>query len=243
MALIKNIDPCPIQEAVVEIRFSSTFPSEAIFGMVYASIRKIFQDSATHKLPVSEIPESIRSLDENFKYQAHHQIHKDNLQISIGPRVIVFSNVSPYIGWSKWFVFIENVLSLIKDTSVVEHVERVGLRYVNIFDDPILDKINLNISVDGRHLLSESTSLRTELVDSDLLMVLQVSNSVSIVLPGGIKKDCSIIDIDCVRNVNISGGEFFDLYKDLVNGAHDKEKELFFRLLKKSFISDLNPEY
>jgi uncharacterized protein (TIGR04255 family) len=237
-----TIEPCPIEEAVLEIRFSSGFPSEAIFGMIYSAVREYFQGARPVALPITQLPEQIRDLDPNLKYQAHHQLEKNNFRLGIGPRVIVFSNTIRYAGWNAWSDFIKKTSLMINASGIIENIERLGLRYVNVFDGPILEKINFQLHYGEKKLIEETTNLRTELIDNDILKVLQISNSVYVNI-GESKKTCSIIDIDCILSINMLESEFFEQFDSIVNKLHSEEKQLFFKLLKTSFIEKLNPIY
>jgi len=235
-----KIDRCPINEAVLEIRFSSNYPVDAIFGALYAKIKDVFDKEVT-PLPILQLPETVRAQDPNLKYQAYHKISKDNITLNIGPRVLTFVNVSPYVGWDKWSSLFVEVLGNIIETGVVETVERIGLRYINLFDENIFGEVKCKVELIGAELGEESTHLRTEIVDGKFIKVLQIGNSVNVITNGTTLKK-SVIDIDCLYNIEDSSF-FFDNYKEIINDAHTKEKELFFSLLKESFLEKLNPEY
>ena len=70
MAAPKKITPCPIIESVVEIRFDSAIPAEAIFGVVYNAFNDIFPNKPIN-LPILQIPEQIRNSDPNLQYKPH----------------------------------------------------------------------------------------------------------------------------------------------------------------------------
>ena len=53
-----SIDPCPILEAIFEIRFESSFPGDAIFGIVYNEFKDEFQE--VEQLPVLQLPAAMR---------------------------------------------------------------------------------------------------------------------------------------------------------------------------------------
>jgi len=59
MKIPKKIDPCPIVEAIVEIRFDSNLPGDAIFGVIYNQFKEDYPKFT--KLPILQLPEAIRS--------------------------------------------------------------------------------------------------------------------------------------------------------------------------------------
>ena len=236
----KKLNICPLEEAVFEIRFSSDTPPDAIFGIIYSSVKDIFPKESIKQLPVQQIPEQIRLKDPNLKYQALHRLQKDNLSLSIGPNTLIFGNTKEYLGWHAWSTFFHSILNEVEKTEVLSKVERIGLRYINIFDNNILENTNVKLLIDNNQLLHETSNLRTELVDSGFIKVLQIGNAVNIT-SNNQSRIGSIIDIDCIYN--FKDEDFFKDYSGLINMAHEKEKELFFTLLNDEFLKSLNPKY
>jgi uncharacterized protein (TIGR04255 family) len=238
--LPKRIDPCPIIEAVYEIRYTSHAPSEAVFGMIYTQVKDLLP--SINKLPILELPETIRSEDPNLRYQPYYELkQKDNVGLRVGPRVITFSNTKPYQGWTEWSNFINTVLEQVQGSGVIKAVERIGLRYINLFDSSILDQLNLSVVVNDKQILQETTSLRVELNDGAVLKILQVANNAG-VLRDGKNVIGSVIDIDCVRNFS-PNENYFMAHKEVAADVHQKEKELFFGLLKADILAKFNPIY
>ena len=120
-------------------------------------------------------------------------------------------------------------------------VERLGLRYINHFNNNIFEKIHCEVDLIGKKLKDESTNLRTEKIDGDFTKILQIGNSVTMV-KGNQSLSGSVIDIDILFNITDSN-TFLDNYKEVVERAHIKEKKLFFSLLKDSFLEEFNPKY
>lgn len=234
------IDPCPIKEAILEIRYSSAYPSDAVFGMFYGKIGKLFKDKPV-SLPILQLPEAIRRSDPALKYKAYHQFSKGNHSLNIGPDVLTFSTNEPYSGWKDWSVFFYDILAKSIAAEVMTKIERVGLRYINHFDNNILEKIHCEVNLVGKKLINESTNLRTEALDEDFIKILQIGNSVTMV-KGNKSFSGSVIDIDILCNIKDSK-LFLENYEEVIEKAHNKEKELFFSLLKDSFLEEFNPSY
>ena len=70
MQIPKKITPCPILEAIVEIRFEPEEPDDAIFGIIYNQFKKSFPE--IEKLPILQIPDQFRSKDPNLIYKPHY---------------------------------------------------------------------------------------------------------------------------------------------------------------------------
>jgi uncharacterized protein (TIGR04255 family) len=240
ISLPKKIDPCPIVEAVYEIRYESSVPWEAVLGMIYTRISPLLPK--TQKLPILELPETLRSQDPNLRYQPYYELKQnDNVGLKVGPRVLTFSNTKPYQGWTEWANFINTIFEQLQESGIIKNVGRIGLRYINIFDSGILDQLNLSVMVNAKQIFNETTSLRVELKDGAILKILQVANNAQIMKDG---KNIigSVIDIDCIRDFD-ANEDYFAIHKEVASNAHQKEKELFFGLLKPAFLARFNPIY
>ena len=240
--LPKKVVNCPLLEAIFEIRYDSEYPSDAVFGMLYTSIKDYFKDIKPQTQPILQLPEAVRQQDPNLRYQAYYKLSKENLSLSIGPRALIFSNIEPYLGLESLSNFFSEILSSIKSTSVLSMIERIGLRYINVFDNKILDHINLGIKIGGNDIVEESTNFRTEINDDGFTKILQIANAINVSIKGK-SKIASVIDIDCLYNINEDANSFFNKYSQIIELAHQKEKELFYSLLKVPFLESLNPKY
>lgn len=238
--LPKKIKDCPITEAVLEFRYDSDYPSDAIFGMLYGAIKDFFSEKPV-SLPILQLPETVRMQDPNLKYHAYHRLINDNIILNIGPRVLTFSNMPPYNGWNEWSKFFYAVYDKIIKAKVLSKVERIGLRYINCFNESIFDKVKVEVKVNNEFLSEESTNLRTEIIEDQFIKILQIGNSVNVAKDNQVTIG-SIIDIDVLYLINDSSN-FFENYHSIIEDAHNKEKELFFSLLEESFLMELGPIY
>jgi len=235
-----SISPCPIQEAVVEIRFSTAIPPDAVFGILYAKVKQKF--TTTNALPILQIPEAIRSQDPNLTYQPHYMLSHGNLNLKIGPKVIGFSCIAPYVGWEHYFSFVTEVIEATRDTGVIERPERLGLRYINYFPMPVLDVIDLGIQFGAMQVSQEPTYLRTEFKHDDFDKIVSITNNMSITLPGKTELG-SLLDIDCVHTFAQDAGSFYNMHDRIINQGHEIEKQTFFKMLKPDFLATLDPKY
>jgi uncharacterized protein (TIGR04255 family) len=237
-----RISPCPIKQAVLEVRFVSEHPADAVFGMVYSAVKDMFHNGKPEVLPIMQVPETVRQQDPNLKYRPGHRFVYENLSLSIGASSVQFGVSKPYPGWDVWSHFFNEGLFRIRKSGIFHHVERVSLRYINLFSDPIFHNIDLKVIVTSQQLWDEPTNVRTEIRDSGFIKVLQIGNSVQMTVDGKRIKS-SVIDIDCLYDINVDGETFFRQYWDIVQQAHEKERYLFFNLLNNTFIEKFNPEY
>lgn len=236
--LPKKITPCPIVEAILEIRFSSKVPNDAVFGLLYTQFTDDYPEFK--HLPIMEIPAAIRERDPAYRYNAYYKSQVEDFIVQIGPRVISISNVREYVGWDVLSKKIYDIYERVQKSGVIENIERIGLRYINS-----LEKINIfensNFSLElGGSPITNKTNLATEIHYGDEAYCTLRSTSDAEVLLGDTGKKVlgSVIDIDTV--VNFSK---FENFEKAVEHGHKVEKELFFSILKEDFIKTLNPEY
>jgi len=115
--LPKQITPCPIKEAVVEIRFESALPADATFGVVYNTLKNPY--SQIEKLPILQIPEILRTNDPDLTYQPYYKLKRENYLLQIGPRTLSLAVVEPYPGWIAFLPEILKVFEKITELAFI----------------------------------------------------------------------------------------------------------------------------
>lgn len=238
MKIPKKITPCPIVETIVEIRFESNMPQDAIFGMVYKPLQDIYPKLI--KLPILQVPEVIREKDPNFKFKPYYQIRDEKFIFQIGPSVFSLNNKGEYVGWETYYPKIEEAFNIISKLDVADKVLRLGIRYINFFDFNIYDRINMQINIGEGQLGTEPTMLRAEIESNGYLNILQISNRTTMNIEGE-KKDGSVIDIDTIHVLEEE--DFFKNMSTILEKGHLEEKKLFFKLLRPDYLETLNPVY
>lgn len=236
MSIPTKITPCPIVDTIVEIRFSTSLPPDAVFGILYNSLKDDF--SKVEKFPILGIPEEIRMKDPNLRFKPHYKIYNEKLIIQIGPDIISFGQHLPYQGWEEFSKGIYDVLFKIMNTNIISKIERLGFRYVNFFPNKSIEDLNINLAVNNININSGNTVLRTDFIKEDLISVLQVNNNARINNGNDVGL---VIDIDISTTANLDN--FFVNKQNIIEKCHDFEKEIFFSLLKTLFLQQLNPIY
>jgi len=235
MELPKTISPCPIVDALFEIRFKTNIHRSAVFGMIYNVLKEDFPK--VENLPILQLPETILIQDPKFIFKPLYRISNQSFVVQIGPDVLTISSFPEYLGWKEFSKQIFNILDRIKEINIINSVLRIGLRYINFFENhDIFKDIRLKISLRNKNIENKNTIVRTEIEQNIYKSSLQVANNVSLDNKLG-----SIIDIDTSSAENIN--TFFNNKEKMINDAHFYEKELFFRLLKEEFLKTLNPIY
>jgi uncharacterized protein (TIGR04255 family) len=237
MRLPKSISPCPLTEAVAEIRFDSNVPADAVFGILYQGLKKDFSEAKP--LSILNLPSEIRAADKGLAFQPHYRLTNDALVVLVGPKVVSVGMRGEYPGWAILSRRIKDTLNQVNQTGIVTKVLRVGLRYINFFPFDIYPNLLLKITVEDTSFDGEETFFRTLLTSRGCKNLLQVRKGVA--LKKKLSEKGSVIDID--SSSNAPAGELASFLDQFLEDAHQSEKELFFGLLKPEFLKTLNPIY
>jgi uncharacterized protein (TIGR04255 family) len=234
-----KITPDPIIDAVVEFRFESEIPPDAILGMLFSVVRSEF--SKFNKLPIAEIPEEIRRNDPQLKFAPCYQSVSGEYRLSVGPSVISLGNTGGYVGWKEnFYPFLQHIIHQLEKSGIVKTFNRTGIRYIDFFETDIFEKITLSIQFNEKPLVAKQTTFSTIFEYDDLITRVQIQNN-TVINRGNMQNFGSIIDTDTFfepKN-NIS---FENVIKS-IDKQHEVSLKVFFDLLKPDFLETLNPEY
>lgn len=245
-----RLEKAPIVEAIVEIRFTSSLPADAVFGVIHGQLKEEYPN---HKeLPIMQLPAEIRKKEATLIHQAYYQLSGHSpLLIGIGPKVLSISyakysasKMTDYPGWTDYMASEASRVIEISLAALPEvKIERLGIRYqdffksVNIFD-------GTEPSFEFPQRTTKSLMVKTSIVDKDMVHGITISNSANINIQkeDGIRIESgSILDIDtAIDNIQEN---MFDNTKELLTRVHDTNKELFYEILKKDFVNSLGAVY
>ena len=189
-------------------------------------------------MPILQLPQVVRAQDPNLIYAPHYRLPNANTILQIGPKIFSLANVGEYVGWSSFSKLIEETYEKVKDTGVISSLNRVALRYINIFEDiNVLDRASLKISIGEKTLNNEKINFSTEIPTEKSVSNLRIINLAEAIISGK-KINGSIIDIDSAVNPHD-----FDSFSSAIVYSHEEEKKLFYKVLGEEYIKTLNPEY
>lgn len=233
----KKITPCPIIEAIIELRFEDlTFPIEIFLGGIFEKL-KGKNPNKPDKLPVLELPSVIRENDPNLRFAPHYKIKFQDYLLQIGPRTLSIACPKEYTGWSRFYPTIEEVFDEIKNLSYIEKPLRFGLRYINFFNEvDIFEFLKIELKLGPHDLIGFQNIIKTEFNQDDFKCILQFANKVRL----NQSMSGSIIDID-ISTENCL--DIFSNYKNMIPLAHTTEKAIFFSILKEDFLKKYDPKY
>jgi uncharacterized protein (TIGR04255 family) len=233
-----RISPCPIVEAVLEIRFITEVPWMLIPGLLSTLISDKYPK--TVDLPLSQMPDAIRREEPHLVYQPLIQFVGDPFTIQLGPRMLSLVSNKEYPGWTPIFEQLKWLLQHVKTAGFIAEGERIGLRYIDFFQMDLFQKLTLRVNSDGQSVEGAEMNLTTTFVQEGFLSKLIIANNALVKTQGRANKG-SVFDLDIALNA----GDF-DLFEnglDRFQKAHQINKEVFFGLLRPEFLASLNPEY
>lgn len=239
MKLPVRITPCPIVEAVMDVRFVSSEPWQVMPGLLYTAVRERYTDKK--ELPVAQIPEEIREQDTSLRFQALVRFQAEKMMLQLGPRVLsVIFTGGEYPGWNAFRGEMEWLLPRLKGLRFIQEVGRLGLRYIDFFEGDAMQKLQAEFVLHGEKLADREISFTTTLQRDQFRQRLHINNR-SILRTDEEPKPGTVLDLDTW----ISGASLnlFEEGLSHFDRAHQLQKELFFELLDPEFLKTLNPEY
>jgi uncharacterized protein (TIGR04255 family) len=233
-----KISPCPIIEAVVEVRFDSALPPDAIFGVIHQQFKSEYP--GLESLPILQLPEAVRMAEPRLQHQPHYKMTRDDFVLQIGPKMLSISNTSEYVGWKTFSEIIAKALDQVVGLKLFSSANRVGIRYINYFPVDIFEYTNLTIKLLDDPYEAKQTTFRSVVKNRDLTSNVHLANGASIATESG-PRDGSIVDIDTF--VEAPPVVQLDQIMPILDASHSEEKRLFFQLIRDEYLKTFNPEY
>jgi uncharacterized protein (TIGR04255 family) len=236
MKLPKEIKPNPLVTSTVEIRFHLNIEKTKLLPLVY----KKFQNELPN-LNETVIPKQIKELDPQFKYSPDFVLSNNDFSLSFGINVLSFENVDEYKLWGNYFPFIVNSLKGFYEFNIITQIERIGVRYVSVFDrtEKISDVINSVPTLPFNDYNQKFGVFRCDLIRDEVNLHLQIADNVKVIKNTRVLSG-SCIDIDAFYGNKLNPDE---KVFEIIDKLHLQQKEVFISLLKKSFLDSLTVIY
>jgi len=245
MKIPKKISPDNIKDSVVEIRYTSKIPFEVAIGIFYKSLDDTFTYT-NRPVGKQQLPNIIPSNLQKLEIQIGNRplFYNERIKIELQPNSIIFNCLDKYISWDIYKPEIENVLFQISKAAIIDNYTRVGLRYISEYSNLDLQNcLKFSFSFNMPELKSKTYTFHSEFEEDNLKIILNLNNNLSLI---NSKNELGIssvsnIDIDVIME-NIKEKSLESLLSK-IEILHQKEKEIFFNLLKDEFLESLNPIY
>ena len=235
----------PLIEAVWEVRFTSEKQNVAdlLPGLIYQALPGRYPKIV--RLPVADIPAPIAEQDPNLRYIPKIRLEGDSQAIQIGEHVLSLSCRRPYSGWKNFSADIRNLITVGRETGLINHLDRFSLKYIDLIQlvqPPDLSVLNIDLKLGGHSVTKQAVQLRTEIIEEGLIHIIQVVSPAKVSLPGDATiPEGVLLDIDTITSFK-GDGSWGDVEKRL-DVAHSASKRIFFDLLTEETIALLEPEY
>jgi uncharacterized protein (TIGR04255 family) len=235
----------PIVEATWELRFESAKPfiSELLPGLIYRGLQDKYQDVVPMR--ASEGQERNFEVIGSAQYAPSVQLVGKNRSVQIGQHVISLTFWRPYAGWEIFAQEIRELIRVIRETRLVDRLERFGLLYTNLINvgpQPTLAWVNLEAKLGAYDVEARPVLFRTRLDGRELFHLLEIVSPAQVMLPDDSGTvDGVLVSVNSVRS--LGGADAWEVLDRELETVHDLGKRLFFDLLRAEIIEKLEPEY
>lgn len=239
MTLPKKITPCPILEAVAEVRFNKNIDieSDAVFGKVYDGLKGLCgHDSKIEHMPITQLPKELRDSDPSLSKGAWYRFSGEEFNVMMSPTMFAVVAKKDYFGWKKFKTQIEEVTKIFLDQNIIISYNRVAMRYVDAFDFDIIENADIAFNMLDGELKYKNATINTVVDYEGYTAVLNIMNNAKIRTSEGTQENSkSILDIDMFElysedsKINVFS---VDQLMNVFNEIHDNQKKLFFDMLK-----------
>ncbi|MDI9358516.1 MAG: TIGR04255 family protein [Phycisphaerales bacterium] len=245
----KKISPNGIVDAIVEIRYTLNYPFEIALGIFYSHINDTYQYTSRPPM-INLIPQSNQVVDQRMPLQLGMRsiFFNEKIKIEITAGSIIFNCLNEYISWDNYKIEIESFLKQLSNGNVIQSFNRVGIRYISHYPkNTITDITKFRFSLGMSELPSDTFSFHSEYKMNDYKVILNLNNQIAVFRANEkgeiVNTPTSVIDIDVIDEGFAEPNSNWSAIISKIEKAHLKEKEIFFSLLRESFLSTLKTEY
>lgn len=250
-ALPSKLNKEPLVDALFEIRFSSPVPaaSSILPGLLFSKLSMSAGTPARiDRLPVSDIPTQIRNGDPILKFQPLLKLTTDRFLIMVGDFSVTIACQLPYAGWALFKPKIIEIITILKDTQLIQAIERYSMKYVDIIDGKdIAEQIkrtNIELTIGTHKLASEPFNVTVEIKRDQFTQIVQIAGPSNAVLSTGATRAGILIAVDTVNNYTTTDlTTFTQELPDRLEAIHTENKTMFFECLTQETITYLEPVY
>jgi len=225
----------PIIDSIVEVRYDSTLPIQALVGILFQEFGSHFE--RIDDLPILQLPIEVRMNDPELKKQPQYRLVGQEFVVSVGEGLIAISAAIDratryYQGWEIFGGFAFKILDFLSKNGSVTTYSKIDVRYINYFEkEGITEKVNLDIKVAGKSV-SQNLTVFFEDQAGDYLTKVQMASKANVqglfvALAG------TVVDIGATYEKPESN---IGKVKEHINKLHDTVEIKFFEIVKTEFI-------
>lgn len=245
MKIPRKITPDRIRDSIVEVRYNTNVPFEALIGIFYQAVKESFKYTnrplGKQQFPIaapSSLPQEI-----TLSLGGLSLFHNDKIKVQLQPNSIIFNCLGDYIGWENYRTEIEGALATFNSVVDINDYTRIGIRYITEYPNyDLADCVKFSFTFGMPEIKSDTYSFRSEFKWEKYRVILNLNNKLLVITEHNKPPTpTSIIDIDVIEE-GTNEKDFKSLLARL-DRIHLKEKEVFFNILNEKFLETLKPEY
>jgi uncharacterized protein (TIGR04255 family) len=232
----EKITPDRIKDAIVEVRYTASSPFEVNIGLFFKSL----DDSYLYIHQAGMVNISNRQTQIS---PAQYLFWNEKVKVEIKPDAIIFNCLSDYPGWNIYKEIIRKTLQQLTTAGVIEIYNRVGIRYISHYPGKRIKELTrFDFTFGSPQINSETCTFQTQFVSDNLRVILTLNDNINTLI-GNTEQGTSFIDVDVIKDpLHIIHHDYDRLFGE-IEEIHNKEKQVFFNLLKEEFLATLNPAY
>lgn len=243
-----------LKDTIISIQFTPLVPSETVVGYVHHLLKGQLKSLPT------EQSSWLRFEPTNLTIESRPSVffltHDGGFRIDVDGNSITFNSAGIYPGWSAFRDVFQQCVKPLFDNSIIGPLQRLGIRYINRFDQVrIFDHISVSVQIGGSLPSTHRQQVRAEFEQGGFWVVLTLVNgypvepTLSKATTSGAElferpeKVFSLIDVDVIQLFDTNQPNSYENLLSQLEAAHTEEKAIFFSLLKPEFLQSLNPVY
>lgn len=241
--LPRKLRKAPIVEAIFETRFSAKKEGagDLLPGLLFAKVGS--ELPAIEQLPLANIPRPAREQDVNLKYRPSHQFSGATRRILVGDRVVLLSQGPPYEGWGNFRSRIVELMGILKETQLVQAIERYSLKVINLFpaaSGKQLELLNAHFNIEGGPVSEKGFRFRTEMTVGHTLAIIEIATNAVLTFAGSEPRVGMLLSIDGIA-VPKDADDFWAALEQKIDGLHEIVKCQFFGLITEAALNQFEP--
>jgi len=236
--LPKQIEKNVLLEATIEIRYDTDSPVEFLIGKIYAASKNTYKRHQS--TGAAHLPQALKDQNPDLKYVAVYFFEGVEVpyKINIGENTLSLSISNfKYKKWNDFYNEFLKIYNIIKDEI---SPQRIGVRYVNVFENDIFQNIKVDFKVDNQDIPGNLITLGCEFEKNERVVRMLVANKAQYSFIDNIgiqqvRKDAFVIDIDVLyQRENVTRENI----QNIVDENHKIIKSVFFGLFDNDFITN-----
>ncbi len=234
MKIPKKLTPDPVLDSMIVVHIELATPFVLFASRLFHSFKEnldFFQNNSGNNISITPQDKGFSAyFESNASFLANQEI-----KIQLTESKLVFNSNERYIGWDILSGYVQDVLKVVVEEELISKVSRVGLRFINQFEETDISSIVSSTT----SYVPECIKIEgdTKFINHNLQFVDKNEQKVSLSLVStkGERNVCSI-DVDIIKE-NFASANTDSIYQ-IIETLHDTEKKIFFNIVDATFLEE-----